>query len=78
MEDNGSSLTRVELDADQMKGETHTGESGLATRLPGASDVSLMSFCKDVSCHPASFAADTEEAPAVDELVLAVESNVLK
>lgn len=75
VEDNGSSLTWVELDADQMKGETDTGESGLPTEFPRTSDATSVSSCSDKLCHPASLAAGTG-APAIDELIWAAESNV--
>lgn len=76
VEDNGSSLTWVELDADQMKGATDTGESDLPTEFPRTSDVTLVSSsCGDKLCHPVSFAEGTG-APAIDELIWAAESNV--
>lgn len=74
--DFGSSLTRVELDPDQMKGGTHSGVIDFRTPLLAIADVTLTSFDRDKSCHPASF-PERAELPVLKEPATRVESKVL-
>ena len=69
--DIGSSLIRLELIPDQMNRETHSRESDFPTRVPRTSDVTLTSFRREISYHPASFPEETEVV-----LPIEVESDV--
>lgn len=73
--DIGSTSTLVELDPDQMNWETLSSDDGFPAFTPSTSDVTLISFVRDVSYHPAWFPED----PAITSLnwpVLGVESRV--
>jgi len=53
--DSGLIWTPVELDPDQMNGETLSGNSDFRTWFLSASDSILLSFARDTSCHPTWF-----------------------
>lgn len=75
--DPGSSLTRVELDPDQMNGEAHSGETGLRNPVPDTSEPSLRSlFSGDISCQPTSLPEGTEEVEVFIGLRFEAESWV--
>ena len=66
----GSIRALVELDADQMNGETESRDGGFPNRAPRASDVTLMSVTSEMSCQPTWLPEDVGDWTDVVSLTL--------